>query len=99
MDNSSASADPARLSRRRFTAATAATATTAAALTVATPAAALPRQPACPPRSTADWATCLTVARALLVVDEHDRPLVPRYEKVLAGGLPAPGPGPGRRSS
>ncbi|MFI1925887.1 FAD-dependent oxidoreductase [Streptomyces sp. NPDC020377] len=97
MDNSSASVDSVRLSRRRFTAATAATATTAAALTVATPAAALPRQPVRPPRSTADWATCLTVARALLVVDEHDRPLVPRYEKVLAGGLPRARTGTGKK--
>ncbi|MEV5904912.1 FAD-dependent oxidoreductase [Streptomyces sp. NPDC052127] len=97
MDNSSASVDPVRLSRRRFTAAGAATATTAAALTVATPAAALPRQPVRPPRSTADWATCLTVARALLVVDEHDRPLVPRYEKVLAGGLPRARTGTGKK--
>lgn len=98
MDNSSASVDPVRLSRRRFTAAaSAATATTAAALTVATPAAALPRQPVRPPRSTADWATCLTVARALLVVDEHDRPLVPRYEKVLAGGLPRARTGTGKK--
>ncbi|MDR6975034.1 monoamine oxidase [Streptomyces sp. 3330] len=96
MDNSSASVDPVRVSRRRFTAAAAA-ATTAAALPGAAPAAALARQPACPPRSTADWATCLTVARALLVVDEHDRPLVPGYEKVLTGGLPRARTGTGKK--
>ncbi|MER6417034.1 FAD-dependent oxidoreductase, partial [Streptomyces humidus] len=38
-----------------------------------------------------DRATCLAVARALLVVDENDRPLVPRYEKILADGLPRAG--------
>lgn len=44
----------------------------------------------CPPRSTADWATCLAVARALLVVDDDNRALVPTYEKILDSGLPRP---------
>ncbi|WP_405888116.1 FAD-dependent oxidoreductase [Streptomyces sp. NBC_01136] len=86
------------LSRRRFTTA----AGTAAGVTVlglgtADPATAAPAAPAapavpgqapCPSRSTADWDTCLAVARALLVVDAHDRPLVPTYEKILGSGLP-----------
>ncbi|GAA3300146.1 hypothetical protein GCM10020295_40140 [Streptomyces cinereospinus] len=83
------------VSRREFTAA-AGTAATAAALglTAAGPAAAAPaagpHAPAapCPPGSTADWDTCLAVARALLVVDEHDEPLVPAYRAILADGLP-----------
>ncbi|MFC4502686.1 MULTISPECIES: flavin monoamine oxidase family protein [Streptomyces] len=96
MDNSPASADPVRLSRRRFTAATATATAAAAALTVAAPAAtALPERTS--PRSTADWATCLAVARALLVVDEDDRPLVPGYRKVLDGGLPRVGTGTAKK--
>lgn len=86
MDTSHDSVDQGRLSRRRFAAATA---TTAAALAVAAPAEAVPGRPA--PRPTADRATCLAVARALLVVDEDDRPLVPRYRKVLDDGLPRAG--------
>ncbi|GEC07608.1 amine oxidase [Streptomyces spinoverrucosus] len=86
-------------SRRQFTtvAGTAATAT-ALGLTAADPAAAAPAVPAappqapaaapCPPRSTADWDTCLAVARALLVVDERNEPLVPTYRKILGDGLP-----------
>ncbi|MET9804707.1 NAD(P)/FAD-dependent oxidoreductase [Streptomyces sp. NPDC006368] len=42
--------------------------------------------PSAAPRSTADWETCLAVARALLVVDEDGQPLVPRYQKILLGG-------------
>ncbi|MGW0948688.1 flavin monoamine oxidase family protein [Streptomyces sp. NPDC002623] len=87
MDMYRTSADPGRLSRRRFTAGAGAAAALAAASTA--PAAATPpRRPDCPPESTADRATCLAVARALLVVDEDDRPLVPGYAKVLDGGLP-----------
>ncbi|WP_416968156.1 flavin monoamine oxidase family protein [Streptomyces sp. 4F14] len=71
------------LSRRRFTAA----ATTAALLT---PAAAVPAT-AAPSKQTADWDTCLAVARALLLVDEDDRPLAPAYERYLTDGLPHAG--------
>ncbi|MFF8293377.1 FAD-dependent oxidoreductase [Streptomyces sp. NPDC016309] len=38
------------------------------------------------PYSTADRDTCLAVARALLVLDDKGRPLVPRYERILLGG-------------
>ncbi|WP_330350542.1 flavin monoamine oxidase family protein [Streptomyces sp. NBC_00582] len=90
MDVSHTSGQPG-LSRRRFTAATAG----AAALTAAAPAEALPARSA--PKSTADWATCLAVARALLVVDAEDRPLVPSYRKILDGGLPRAGAGPAKK--
>jgi monoamine oxidase len=92
MDNSDASVDPRSprsVSRRRFTAA-AGTAGAALVTAVPGPAAALPQAP-CPPTSTADWATCLAVARALLVVDEEDRPLVPGYREILGSGLPRSG--------
>ncbi|MGW7431079.1 flavin monoamine oxidase family protein [Streptomyces sp. NPDC054861] len=37
----------------------------------------------------AEWAACLTVARAILVRDEADEPLVPRYADILLrDGLP-----------
>ncbi|MEU9414569.1 NAD(P)/FAD-dependent oxidoreductase [Streptomyces sp. NPDC051000] len=37
----------------------------------------------------ADWDTCLAVARAVLVRDDNDEPLVPRYSDVLLkSGLP-----------
>ncbi|QGV81855.1 flavin monoamine oxidase family protein [Streptomyces ficellus] len=85
------SADSAELSRRQFTSRAGVVAAAAALpATVATPAAAA--APAAPPaaapapRSTADWETCLGVARALLVLDDDDRPLVPRYERILLGG-------------
>ena len=80
-------------SRREF-AAVAGTATVATALTggtaTALPASAAPlAAPAAPggPRG-ADSDRCLAVARALLVVDEYDRPLVPTYRKILDSGLP-----------
>ncbi|MEU7279969.1 FAD-dependent oxidoreductase [Streptomyces sp. NPDC045431] len=85
--------DSPHLTRRQLTAA----ASTAAATTLlpASPATAAPVTPAvqapaaAAPRSTADRQTCLAVARALLVLDEDDKPLVPRYEKILLGdGLP-----------
>ncbi|MGW7198799.1 flavin monoamine oxidase family protein [Streptomyces chryseus] len=89
--------EPLKLTRRQFTARTGTVAAAAAVTTVtgtAAPldaAAAAPSAPAAP-RSTADWQTCLAVARALLVVDEDNKPLVPRYEKVLLGdGLPRAG--------
>jgi monoamine oxidase len=79
------------LTRRSFTTA-AGTAAAATTLASGTPAAAMPVQavPAAPaPTRGADFDRCLTVARALLVVDDQDRPLVPRYERVLKDGLPA----------
>ncbi|MGW7278734.1 flavin monoamine oxidase family protein [Streptomyces sp. NPDC054844] len=75
------------LTRRSFAAA-AGTATVATALTggVAT---ALPA-PAAPGDSRdTDFERCLAVARALLVLDSDDRPLVPGYQRVLQKGLPA----------
>ncbi|MDQ0762602.1 hypothetical protein [Streptomyces canus] len=98
MDELRTTGSQPQLSRRRFTTATG----TAAGVTVlglgtAGPATAAPAAPAAPAvperapgpsRSTADWDTCLAVARALLVVDTHDRPLVPTYEKILGSGLP-----------
>ncbi|WP_030341937.1 flavin monoamine oxidase family protein [Streptomyces sp. NRRL S-1022] len=36
----------------------------------------------------ADFDRCLAAARALLVVDSGDRPLVPGYQRVLGDGLP-----------
>ncbi|MFI7336416.1 flavin monoamine oxidase family protein [Streptomyces sp. NPDC050085] len=48
---------------------------------------AAPRGPAAPATQDAD--VCRAVARAVLVLDEHGEPLVPRYKKVLLdGGLP-----------
>ncbi|MFI6106610.1 flavin monoamine oxidase family protein [Streptomyces sp. NPDC051310] len=87
------------LSRRRFAttaggvAAATALAGTAAGTASATPTAVNAPAPAAPaaPGSrarVADFERCLAVARALLVVDEHDRPLVPGYARVLEKGLP-----------
>ncbi|MGW1244801.1 flavin monoamine oxidase family protein [Streptomyces bobili] len=92
MDNLHGSDEPRSLSRRHFTA-TATAGTAGAALLAAAPGAtAAPTAlPQARPKSTADWATCLAVARALLVVDEQDRPLVPGYQKILGGGLPRAG--------
>lgn len=85
MDNHRAPVGPTGLSRRQFTTASA----TTAGLAALTPTAAV-AAPAVPhrPRSTADWDTCLAVARALLLVDDHDRPLAPTYRKILDSGLP-----------
>ncbi|MFF6791413.1 flavin monoamine oxidase family protein [Streptomyces filamentosus] len=45
----------------------------------------------------APWETCLAVARAILVLDGDDRPLVPEYTRILLeGGLPRAG-GRGKR--
>ncbi|MFF4173919.1 flavin monoamine oxidase family protein [Streptomyces sp. NPDC001744] len=55
--------------------------------------------PAAPrPAAPSDWDACLTVARALLVRDDDDLPLVPRYADILLRtGLPRPNGGGGRR--
>ncbi|WP_405713840.1 FAD-dependent oxidoreductase [Streptomyces xanthophaeus] len=59
----------------------------AGALTVAAASAETPRT--APGSARPDWDTCLTVARAVLVRDEEDQPLVPRYADVLLkNGLP-----------
>ncbi|MFF2895374.1 flavin monoamine oxidase family protein [Streptomyces sp. NPDC057966] len=48
-----------------------------------------------PAATGSDWDTCLAVARAILVVDEQDRPLVPRYRDILLSkGLPRSSKGP-----
>ncbi|MFD7462682.1 MULTISPECIES: flavin monoamine oxidase family protein [unclassified Streptomyces] len=86
--------DRTSFSRRRFTTAAAVTTPALLGLTAQTAAAAPAVAPGAPtaapaaPRSTADWDTCLAVARALLLVDEDDRPLVPEYKRVLESGLP-----------
>ncbi|MEV8531800.1 FAD-dependent oxidoreductase [Streptomyces sp. NPDC051211] len=55
----------------------------AAAAPAAAPTAAVAAAPS------ADWQTCLSVARAVLVRDEDDEPLVPRYSDILLrSGLP-----------
>ncbi|MGW2176708.1 FAD-dependent oxidoreductase [Streptomyces sp. NPDC001732] len=42
-----------------------------------------------PAAAGSDWNTCLDIARAILVRDEQDRPLVPRYRDILLSkGLP-----------
>ncbi|MFE9396887.1 flavin monoamine oxidase family protein [Streptomyces flavidovirens] len=84
------------MTRRQFTVHTGTVAAAAAVTTVAgaDAAAAAPAAPTAP-RSTADWKTCLAVARALLVVGEDNKPLVPEYEKILLGdGLPKAGAAP-----
>ncbi|MFK0121038.1 FAD-dependent oxidoreductase [Streptomyces sp. NPDC090994] len=82
-------------SRRGFAAAVG-TATVATALTPGAATALTPGVPAAPPAPAApsagrgtDSARSLAVARALLVLDSDDRPLVPRYQNVLQKGLPA----------
>ncbi|MFE5814518.1 flavin monoamine oxidase family protein [Streptomyces sp. NPDC056479] len=85
MDNHRAPVGPTSLSRRQFTTASATTAALAAL--TPTPAAAAPAALQ-RPKSTADWDTCLAVARALLLVDDQDRPLAPAYRKILDSGLP-----------
>ncbi|MFE1299659.1 flavin monoamine oxidase family protein [Streptomyces sp. NPDC058731] len=81
------------LTRRTLTA-TVGTTAVAALLTTGS-AAALPARapavpaPAAPSRARgADFDRCLAVARAVLVVDSADRPLVPGYRRVLHDGLP-----------
>ncbi|MEV8452278.1 FAD-dependent oxidoreductase [Streptomyces sp. NPDC052095] len=45
--------------------------------------------PLAPSAAGSDWETCLSVARAILVRDAQDRPLVPRYREILLSkGLP-----------
>ncbi|MFB7913259.1 flavin monoamine oxidase family protein [Streptomyces sp. NPDC056061] len=42
-----------------------------------------------PTAAGSDWNTCLNIARAILVRDEHDRPLIPHYKEILLSkGLP-----------
>ncbi|MGC5342655.1 FAD-dependent oxidoreductase [Streptomyces sp. AM 4-1-1] len=87
----SPSADPSlgQPSRRHLIAGAAAGAAVLAAGTTGTAQAAAPAAPAAPGTRETDWETCLTIARAVLVRDDHDRPLVPHYREVLLGkGLP-----------
>ncbi|MGP4010639.1 flavin monoamine oxidase family protein [Streptomyces sp. 4N124] len=81
-------------SRRRFTTAATLGLTATGSAAVAAPAVPqqVPAAPAapCPPRSTDGWSTCLAVARALLVVGEDNKPLVPGYKKIIDSGLPRP---------
>ncbi|MFE9860412.1 flavin monoamine oxidase family protein [Streptomyces sp. NPDC005780] len=77
-------------SRRTLIAGAAAGAAALATTAVTTADAASPGSltaPAAAPGS--DWDACLTVARAILVHDEQDKPLVPHYRDVLLSkGLP-----------
>ncbi|ANP51224.1 monoamine oxidase [Streptomyces griseochromogenes] len=64
------------------------TAASAAPATALSPATAPSTAPAAAPPGT-DPRAYTTVARAICVYDEHDRPLVPAYLKVIENGLPA----------
>ncbi|MFB6614828.1 FAD-dependent oxidoreductase [Streptomyces sp. NPDC056367] len=80
-------AEPARRPSRRTVIAGAAAVAGAATLTVAAASAETPQVPTGSARP--DWDTCLTIARAILVRDENDQPLVPHYADVLLkSGLP-----------
>ncbi|GAA2428150.1 NAD(P)/FAD-dependent oxidoreductase [Streptomyces macrosporus] len=87
----------APLSRRRFTAG-AGTVAAVAGLGVTAPAPPARSAPDTPAAAgAADWETCLAVARAILLLDENDNELVPRYAKVLHHeGLPRAVPGTAR---
>ncbi|MFK4066290.1 flavin monoamine oxidase family protein [Streptomyces sp. NPDC029674] len=80
-------------SRRAVMAAAGSTTLTAGLVASAPQAAAasaseLPAAPSAPAGG-ADWQTCLAVARAILVLDEDNRPLTPAYTDILLGkGLP-----------
>ncbi|MFB9391569.1 FAD-dependent oxidoreductase [Streptomyces coeruleoprunus] len=90
VDSATKSSSPSSLSRRRFATGTAvvAAAGLGAGLTAASTSGAVPTARASS-RSTADWETCLGVARALLVLDGDSQPLVPRYAEILhRSGLP-----------
>ncbi|MFE1412075.1 FAD-dependent oxidoreductase [Streptomyces sp. NPDC085524] len=79
--------EPARRPSRRTVIAGAAAVAGAATLTVAAASAETPQVPTGSARP--DWDTCLTIARAILVRDENDQPLVPHYADVLLkSGLP-----------
>ncbi|MDQ0796571.1 FAD-dependent oxidoreductase [Streptomyces sp. B1I3] len=82
-------ASPVLPSRRTvLSGATAGAAALAVAAAPAAPARAVPAAPLAPAAGP-EWDACLTVARAILVRDENDRPLVPRYREVLLDkGLP-----------
>ncbi|HEX5565620.1 MAG TPA: NAD(P)/FAD-dependent oxidoreductase [Streptomyces sp.] len=105
-DTTAVTAAGTPLSRRRFTAG-AGTVAAVAGLAVAAPAA--PARSAPPPSpgtsgagrssksATAGWETCLTVARAVLLLDEKNRELVPRYARILHhDGLPRARSGPAK---
>ncbi|MFD3869984.1 flavin monoamine oxidase family protein [Streptomyces sp. NPDC058623] len=82
-----APSEPARRPSRRTLIAGAAAVAGAGAFTVAAASAETPQAPAGSARP--DWETCLTIARAVLVRDEDDQPLVPRYADILLkNGLP-----------
>lgn len=86
---------PSRRPSRRTVIAGAAAVAAAGGLTVAVTSAETSQ--AVPGAAVADWGTCLTIARAILVRDEEDQPLVPRYADILLkNGLPARAD-PGRR--
>lgn len=80
--------EPARGPSRRTV--IAGTAAGAGALAVTASGAGASQTPA-RPASPSDWDTCMTVARAVLVRDDDDLPLVPRYADILLRtGLPRP---------
>ncbi|MEU9232497.1 flavin monoamine oxidase family protein [Streptomyces subrutilus] len=78
---------PARRPSRRTVIAGAAAVAGAGALSVAAASAGTTQAPSGSARP--DWETCLTIARAILVRDDDDQPLVPRYADILLkNGLP-----------
>lgn len=86
----------AQPSRRTVMAAAGSTTLTAGLIGSAPQAAAAPvlAPPVAPstPAGGADWQTCLAVARAILVLDENNRPLTPAYTDILLRkGLPRGG--------
>ncbi|MEU3461941.1 FAD-dependent oxidoreductase [Streptomyces sp. NPDC006733] len=80
-------AAPSRQPSRRTVIAGAAAIAGAGGLTVAATSA--DTSQAAPAGAAAGWDACRTIARAILVRDEQDRPLVPRYADILLkNGLP-----------
>ncbi|MEW1686281.1 flavin monoamine oxidase family protein [Streptomyces sp. NPDC091265] len=86
-------------SRRTMITGAAAGVAALATTTVTSANAALPDSPAVPATPAAapgsDWNACLSVARAILVRDAQDEPLVPHYREILLSkGLPRSAKGP-----
>ncbi|MFF4445599.1 flavin monoamine oxidase family protein [Streptomyces sp. NPDC001502] len=78
---------PSRRPSRRTVIGGAAAVAGVGALSVAAASAGTPQAPSGSARP--DWETCLTIARAVLVRDDDDEPLVPRYSDILLkNGLP-----------
>ncbi|MFJ2766589.1 flavin monoamine oxidase family protein [Streptomyces sp. NPDC087300] len=84
-----------RPTRRAFTRTVAGLATLGAPTVASLPGHAADRSGNVPPESPSSKDASADVARALLVLDRNDQPLVPAYKKILlGGGLPRAGGGP-----